>query len=304
MDCSSSWIGLDQAGGGSGPRSAQGELRFSADGAHGAHGANPSMQPVDLLMTFKRFLHRTAARVACRLPRALVVGTRMRRLRQAGLRFSLPSEPPYHSQYGQDRYVWENVFHGSHVQGVFVEIGAFDGVSFSNTVYFERQLQWSGVCVEPNPVAFEKLQQNRSATCLNVGIGTHLGELEFLQCSGWGGMLSCFKDFASDEHLARLEKEQREHDFQIQRVMVPVLPIRELLQQAAVSRIDLLSIDVEGAELEILLEFPFDTTLVNVVTVEVNTDALRLEELMWDRGFRLQAVIGTDHIYVNHGYAG
>ena len=35
--------------------------------------------------------------------------------------------------------------------GTFVDLGCYDGVTYSNTWYFERKLGWSGVCVEPEP---------------------------------------------------------------------------------------------------------------------------------------------------------
>jgi hypothetical protein len=41
--------------------------------------------------------------------------------------------------------------------GTFVDLGCYDGVTYSNTWYFERKLGWSGVCVEPNPTVFPRI---------------------------------------------------------------------------------------------------------------------------------------------------
>jgi len=43
--------------------------------------------------------------------------------------------------------------------GFFIEAGASDGISFSNTLYFEAKLGWTGLLVEPNPDDFSKLKQ-------------------------------------------------------------------------------------------------------------------------------------------------
>ena len=41
--------------------------------------------------------------------------------------------------------------------GTFVDLGCYDGVTYSNTWYFETKLGWSGVCVEPNPAVFPRI---------------------------------------------------------------------------------------------------------------------------------------------------
>lgn len=62
----------------------------------------------------------------------------------------------YKSQEGQDKWADEHVFHGR-TGGVFVDLGCYDGVTYSNTWYFERVLNWTGVCVEPNPAVFARI---------------------------------------------------------------------------------------------------------------------------------------------------
>ena len=61
----------------------------------------------------------------------------------------------FHSQVGQDRFLLENFFRGRR-NGVFVDIGAYDGETFSNSLFFERTMGWTGLCVEPLPSADSK----------------------------------------------------------------------------------------------------------------------------------------------------
>ena len=37
----------------------------------------------------------------------------------------------------------------------FVDVGAHDGISSSNTGHFEIDLGWDGICIEPNPLVFD-----------------------------------------------------------------------------------------------------------------------------------------------------
>lgn len=66
----------------------------------------------------------------------------------------------YYSQSEEDRILNEGIFHDKK-GGVFVDIGAYDGVSFSNTYYFESSLDWTGLCVEPLKGPFSKLVESR-----------------------------------------------------------------------------------------------------------------------------------------------
>src|SRR5207253_2043963 len=54
----------------------------------------------------------------------------------------------YHSQHAQDRFADKFLLHGKR-DGIFVDIGAYDGVALSNTYYFERN--WVGVAFASSP---------------------------------------------------------------------------------------------------------------------------------------------------------
>ena len=60
----------------------------------------------------------------------------------------IPQQNAYHSQEAQDRYLEENVFKGFK-NGTFVDVGAYDGIYYNNTLFFEKQHNWNAV--EPIP---------------------------------------------------------------------------------------------------------------------------------------------------------
>ena len=70
----------------------------------------------------------------------------------------------YYSQIGQDKFV--NEFFKGKLNGVFVDIGAHDGESGSNSLFLEKHRNWSGICIEPGPAEYKKLEESR--TSINV----------------------------------------------------------------------------------------------------------------------------------------
>jgi FkbM family methyltransferase len=252
-------------------------------------------------------LHLIVSRALTLLPASGIRNHRLRRIRQAGLRHKFQDytqDGLFFAQYGQDRYVWEKLLCSSQASGVFVDIGAYDGITFSNTAYFERSLGWSGILVEPNPDAWKKAHASRQSTVINCGVGENDATLEFIQCGPGAEMLSCFREFTSHEHLARIETMRQAEGLTTQAIMVPLRAITSILEEHAVKAIDFLSIDVEGAEFRILEIFPFDRVPVKICAVEANCDPVELEDLMISRGFRLDAIVGTDHIYLNRNKSG
>ena len=67
----------------------------------------------------------------------------------------------YKSQIGQDKYISGVIFKNKK-NGYFIELGAVDGIKLSNTYYFEKELNWKGICIEPNLKYKELLSSNRN----------------------------------------------------------------------------------------------------------------------------------------------
>ena len=60
------------------------------------------------------------------------------------------------SQIGQDRILDEQIFKGKQ-NGVFIEVGAFNGVSGSNTYFFEKERGWKGMLIEPHSLNYKDM---------------------------------------------------------------------------------------------------------------------------------------------------
>jgi FkbM family methyltransferase len=139
----------------------------------------------------------------------------------------------FHAQVGQDRYLLENFFRGKR-NGVFLDVGAYDGEKFSNTLFFEESLGWKGLCVEPLPSAFQKLRARRSSICENVALSDFAGEAEFLDCDSGVDekMLSGLANRFDPRHVTRLQQVSTE----ARSIMVPVITLPALLESIPSSR--------------------------------------------------------------------
>lgn len=209
----------------------------------------------------------------------------------------MTASPEFFSQYGQDKYVWENLI-SPRKKSFFIEIGAHDGLLHSNTVFFEKCCGFEGAVVEPNPSMWSKLENNRNARVFRCGVGPNDGSMGFIRCTGYGEQLSCFKAFASEDHLDRIKIEQASHNFSVVEELIPVRSINGILVELGRNEIELLSVDVEGAEDLILSCIPFDEIRIRVIVVEANRP-FEVYRLLASKGFWLSAIIGTDMIFAS-----
>ncbi len=200
---------------------------------------------------------------------------------------------------GQDNYLNEHIFKGKK-NGIFVDIGAHDGITHSNTYFFEKELHWTGICIEPLPIVFEKLKQNRKSILVNGCIGLQSGESPFLMVEGYPEMLSGLQETYDPRHLDRLHAEIAQYGGSYTIALVKVYLLMDLLKLHEITHIDYLSIDTEGSEFAILKTIDFDRVTIDVLSIENNYKDEAIRRFLSGYGFSLVAVLGNqDEIYVN-----
>lgn len=202
----------------------------------------------------------------------------------------------FYSQNGQDKFLLERVFRGKR-NGVFVEIGAHDGVSFSNTFAMEKHWGWKGVAVEPMGKAYAKLLANRTCLAIQACVAARAGTVEFIEVDGYSEMLSGMVASFDPRHVERMEREVAEHGGTVVRQAVPCLSLDDVFSRGGFPEIDYLSVDVEGAEQEVLQVETLRKWPVAVVSAENNFAESGLREHMGLAGYRLLARVGADDIY-------
>lgn len=84
----------------------------------------------------------------------------------------------FYSQAGQDKWICDifRYLKG----GTYVDIGAYDGIQTSNTYVLEKDLHWTGICIEPNKDIFKLLENNRTSTNYNLAVLNRQGQVSFM----------------------------------------------------------------------------------------------------------------------------
>lgn len=201
----------------------------------------------------------------------------------------------YFSQDGQDKFV-ANLFKNKR-DGVFVDVGAYDGIYYSNTAYFEKKMGWTGVCVEPNPTVFKLLSKNRSCLSLNYCISEKKSILQFLSVSGYGEMLSGLISFFDQKHHNRIDKIIEEHGGNKTIIDIPSMPMKDIFEQQSITQIDYFNIDVEGGEMSVLNSIDFSKVKIKVFTIENNNRAKDVRNFLKSKGYSLIGKVGADEVF-------
>lgn len=205
--------------------------------------------------------------------------------------------PNYYSQLGQDRYLNGNYFKNK-VNGVFVDVGAHDGKTYSNSKFFE-DLGWSGLCIEPIPSIFNQLKENRKCICENYAVSDVEGEDEFLLVHGYAEMLSGLAKEYDPMHLDRIKGEINHYGGSKEIIKINTLKLQTLLDKHNINSVDFLSVDTEGNELKVLKSIDFTKTKIFSVSIENNYKDKSINEFLSNVGFEYVTNLDVDEIYIN-----
>lgn len=204
------------------------------------------------------------------------------------------------SQLGQEKFLNDNYFHNKK-DGIFVDIGAHNGITYSNSKFFE-EMGWRGMCVEPNPEVFKQLRENRNCICENYAISDEEGVGEFLLVKGWAEMLSgLVKDYIP-AHTGRIDYEIEIHGGSKEVIPVNTIKLQTLIEKHNLTNIDFLSIDTEGNELKVIKSIDFSKTSVFAITVENNYRETFIKEYLTSIGFTHVTDLVQDEVYINNNY--
>jgi hypothetical protein len=191
------------------------------------------------------------------------------------------SLPVIHSQLGQDLLVLALLKFKTN--GFFVEFGAADGVTHSNTFFLARSYSWKGILAEPASCYAESLIRERrgdsviDTRCVS-GVSGEIVEF----CEAGIPELSTRSRYTNCDMHGPLRSKGKIYE----RRTVSMLDL--LVEHGAPNLIDYLSIDTEGGELEILATFPFDQYQFKIITLEHNFSASRVKiyEKLTAHGYR------------------
>jgi FkbM family methyltransferase len=183
----------------------------------------------------------------------------------------------YYSQCLEDKFLNDNYFKNKQ-NGTYIELGALDGIRFSNTKFFEDTLNWKGILIEPHPLMFKSLSINRPNNFLfNELISDSKEELEFKYFEGLTyAAVSGVENSLSQHHYDTYFNNERTKTETQKTVIIKPKTLAEIILNTNLKHIDFLSLDVEGHEFEVLNSYdfsvPIDIILIEMLGVQKDKD--------------------------------
>lgn len=226
--------------------------------------------------------------------------------------FSVPN-PELHGQFGQVIDLKELL--DKQKSGFFIEAGAYDGEMLSNSLYFEKEKGWSGLLVEPNPDTLaELLHKKRRAIvfprCLSTKTTPEV--IQFDAAGLLGGIIHKGRNpggIVLDSEIFGDIPTHETSTYNRRTVKMQCFPLYSVLLALGNPTVDLFSLDIEGAELQVLKTIPWDKVKVRVLLIEVNHigeifkgSPKDLIKLMKKNSFKFFRSSSIDDIYVKRDF--
>ena len=184
----------------------------------------------------------------------------------------------FFGEKNQDRWVVDEIFDYKK-NGFFLDLAATDGLYANNTFFLEKRLKWKGICIEPNKKYFKKLIKRRTAQCICEVIDKEEKIIDFLPNGGDGGIIGDEYDNNEFKRHSLLSKARKKNRMEKRKTKT----LLSILDDCGAPKIiDFFSLDVEGAETNILKkrELIFKYAVKNKWTlIEMNTETANLETI-------------------------
>jgi len=180
------------------------------------------------------------------------------------------------SQYGEERVI--NNFFSGKTGGLVVDVGAMDGETYSNSRDLIINYNWKAVLVEPHPdffSALEKLYSNNDDVIIkNLACYHEEKVLDFYVYSD--GKESCVSTVSSDfkERVIKAHGDK----FKAESVKVQSVRLEKILSEC--EKIDFLSIDCEGVDMEVLSSNNWSKYRPSLICIEHSMSHEELHQFM------------------------
>ena len=181
--------------------------------------------------------------------------------------------------------------------GFYVEVGANDGRSSSNTFWLEREMNWNGLLIEPVLHKYFEMKQSRDPRKNIVAYGACVSDdfkSDYLKL--YYSNLMTAPDYGEGEIFAMKGESFLSEGEEVLPIWAPAVTLRKILNDNRVSHIDFLSVDVEGGEFGVLNGFPWETVQVDLILIESTQDSIACR-LLEDKGYEHIVDLVNNHFY-------
>jgi FkbM family methyltransferase len=198
----------------------------------------------------------------------------------------------YYGQHNEDMFIKE-IF-PTLTNGVCIEVGAYDGISLSNTKHFE-DIGWRALCIEPIPSAFEKCKTIRKE-CVQCCISDKDSEDKNFTIFHLNDNLCAISSLEPDQRLID------SHSHLITNTSTcrsKVRCLNSLLQELDFPKnIDFISIDTENTELDVLKGIDLNIYNVHLFVIENNFNEPFLDDYLQQFGYKKINRIAVNDFYM------
>ena len=181
--------------------------------------------------------------------------------------------------------------------GVYVDIGCWHPVNYSNTYYFYLR-GWKGLCIDPNPELIELFKyKRRTDNFINCAVGNNQKSMNYYMLDKrYNSMNTLDYEFIQKHKLT---------NHIINQIVVPVKSLKSILDSnlSENDRLDFFDVDVEGQDLEVLKSNDWNKYRPHFIMVETNlslNDELTSETVLYLRSVGYE-IIGKSVINDNLG---
>lgn len=182
----------------------------------------------------------------------------------------------------QDYFLYKNHFKSMSRPGFYVDLASNNPIKMSNTYFLDRCLGWRGICIEANDVYFEPIHRERSCALVPTCVSSEDGAtVSFNLENVKGGIVEDRYKFikeinstSSNKHIKQLRCSSME----------------KILSRYGVRHIDYLSLDIEGLELSVLESIDWESTGINLMTVEKGPQLKDIERFLSLKGYVRQVL--------------
>jgi len=198
----------------------------------------------------------------------------------------------YYSLHGED-FVLDQMLQGQST-GFFVEVGCIDGLRFSNTLTFEER-GWRGICIEAHADYIEPLRRNRSRS---IVLHCAAGEADEPSVTFYGnarGSLSSLDKGRENDFRAHGKYFQGFVEQKVQKCRLDTL-----FDRCGVTTIDILSLDIEGYEVQAIHGLDLERYRPRIMVIEVDSKAqeAQLDGLILPHDYYKSVHVGANVFYL------
>ncbi len=195
----------------------------------------------------------------------------------------------YYAEFNTDRIIRETYFSDFDFKGTMIEVGAGPVEFYSMSKHF-RDSGWRCICVEPNPKFVEDHKK----------LGNEIYQYACSNSEGTSVFKVVSSNWSSDVDGISFSSLGMKYPMQgqsIHEIEVDTILLDTLLKKISVSKVDFLSVDVEGWELEVLDGFSLDVFSPKVVLLENYLHSNSYVEYMESKNYKLDMNVEYNYIF-------